>query len=96
MGWTIREANHCLNNPPCDEPGLVAPVVEYAHDGQASAVVGGFVYHGLRLPALAGRYVYADYSRGDVWPSSRGQARARSPAPAAASPRSPRSQTASC
>jgi uncharacterized repeat protein (TIGR03806 family) len=80
LGWPIREGNHCLNGPSCDSEGFLAPIAEYAHDGQASAVVGGFVYHGTALPALAGRYVYADYSRGDVFaldPSGRPQRIAR-------------------
>jgi uncharacterized repeat protein (TIGR03806 family) len=67
LGWPLREGSHCLNNPPCDEPDLVDPVLDYAHDGQASAVVGGFVYHGTAVPELIGRYVFADYSRGDVF-----------------------------
>jgi uncharacterized repeat protein (TIGR03806 family) len=29
--------------------------------------VGGFVYHGTAIPALADRYVFGDYSRGDIW-----------------------------
>jgi uncharacterized repeat protein (TIGR03806 family) len=67
LGWNIREANHCLAGTTCQTAGLVAPVVEYAHDGQASAVVGGYVYHGKAIPALVGRYVFGDYSRGDIW-----------------------------
>jgi len=67
LGWSIREGNHCAAGTSCDEAGLVAPVAEYGHDNQASAVVGGFVYHGAALPALAGRYVFADFSRGDVF-----------------------------
>jgi uncharacterized repeat protein (TIGR03806 family) len=67
LGWNVREGNHCLNGPLCVDDGFTAPVAEYAHDNQASAVVGGFVYHGTALPALAGRYVFADYSRGEVY-----------------------------
>jgi uncharacterized repeat protein (TIGR03806 family) len=67
LGWPLREGSHCLNTPPCDAPGLTAPVLDYGHDGQASAVVGGTVYRGRALPALVGRYVFADYSRGDVF-----------------------------
>jgi uncharacterized repeat protein (TIGR03806 family) len=67
MGWAIREGTHCLNGDPCQSAGLVAPVLDYAHDGLASAVVAGFVYHGAALPSLVGRFVFADYSRGDVY-----------------------------
>jgi uncharacterized repeat protein (TIGR03806 family) len=67
MGWPIHEGNSCLAGPPCQTAGFVPPVMDYPHDGQSSAVVAGYVYHGGAIPALAGRYVFADYGRGDVW-----------------------------
>jgi uncharacterized repeat protein (TIGR03806 family) len=67
MGWRVREGSACFNAATCATDGLVPPVAEYPHDKKAACVVGGFVYHGHALPALADRYVYADYSRGDVW-----------------------------
>jgi uncharacterized repeat protein (TIGR03806 family) len=67
MGWPVREGSACFRAATCATDGLVPPVAEYPHDKKAAAVVGGFVYHGHALPALAGRYVYADYARGDVW-----------------------------
>jgi hypothetical protein len=45
---------------------LIPPVAEYEHPvGQA--VTGGFVYHGTAIPALAGRYVFGDYSSQMIW-----------------------------
>jgi glucose/arabinose dehydrogenase len=74
-GWRIREGRHCLDvdHPletvtDCptagagDEP-LVDPVVEYSHAEIGIAVVGGYVYRGVSLPAFAGRYVFADFTR---------------------------------
>ena len=49
--------------------GLIDPVAEYDHTAphgsveQGEAIVGGFVYRGSRVPALAGKYVFGDYSR---------------------------------
>ena len=41
-------------------------MAEYEHPiGQA--VTGGFVYHGTAIPALVGRYVFADYSSELIW-----------------------------
>jgi glucose/arabinose dehydrogenase len=44
----------------------VAPVAQYPH-AQGCSVTGGFVYRGTAVPALRGRYVYADYCSGRVW-----------------------------
>jgi hypothetical protein len=30
-------------------------------------VTGGYVYRGTKVPALRGRYVFADYGTGRVW-----------------------------
>ena len=42
------------------------PVAQYPHSLGCS-VTGGFVYRGSGVPALLGRYVYADYCSGRVW-----------------------------
>ena len=73
-GWRVREGAHCLdvaapltNLLECDlvddrgEP-LVDPVLEYAHGEVGVAIVAGYTYRGSAIPALAGRYVFADWS----------------------------------
>jgi glucose/arabinose dehydrogenase len=45
---------------------LLPPVAEYVHP-TGQSVVGGFVYRGTAIPALTGRYVFADYNLGYVW-----------------------------
>jgi glucose/arabinose dehydrogenase len=56
-------------NSPGRPRGLIDPVAEYDHTAphgtkeQGEAIVGGFVYHGTQVPALAGRYVFGDYSQ---------------------------------
>ena len=74
-GWPIREGSHCLDVsaplsdvPSCATTGrkgepLVGPLVEYSHTDVGIAIVGGFIYQGSLLPALAGSYVFADLSR---------------------------------
>jgi glucose/arabinose dehydrogenase len=69
-GWRVREGAHSnvalpppVYNPPT---GLTDPIWEYSHSvGQS--ITGGFVYRGSALPALRGRYFYADYVQGRVW-----------------------------
>ncbi len=65
-GWAVKEGFECLGAPPCDVPGGIDPVHAYAH-GPGAAVIGGRVYRGTAVPALAGRYVFADYPTGQVW-----------------------------
>ena len=37
----------------------IAPIAEYTH-GDGIATLGGYVYHGSDIPALAGKYVFGD------------------------------------
>ncbi len=69
FGWNIVEGSHCFDaetgggKATCDKTGLTLPLVEYSHD-EGCSITGGFVYRGKALPALAGRYFYADYCTG--------------------------------
>jgi hypothetical protein len=57
----------CFGSPPCHDPGLTLPVLDYAHGaGNECAVTGGYVYRGCRMPALQGTYFYGDYCAGYV------------------------------
>jgi glucose/arabinose dehydrogenase len=66
-GWRCFEGTlqTALN---CGAPTtpLLPPVAEYVHP-TGQSVVGGFVYHGSAIPALVGRYVFADYNLGYIW-----------------------------
>jgi uncharacterized repeat protein (TIGR03806 family) len=66
-GWRCREGAHAFSSS-CgpNGPGL-PPIAEYTHDNGGFAVTGGFVYRGTAIPALIGRYVFADYGSGNIW-----------------------------
>ena len=86
-GWNIKEGSSCFDpdapgTPPatCPDTGndgspLIDPILEYPHfdDGEAIgvAVIGGYVYRGLEIPALAGKYIFGDYSTGFNAPAGR-------------------------
>lgn len=69
-GWRIKEGTFLFDANGEDDgfvsarsPGMPAglsdPVAEYDHD-DGVAVIGGFVYHGHKVPALKGRYLFAE------------------------------------
>jgi len=63
LGWNVMEGGHCFRASNCDNGSFVPPVLEYNHS-QGCSVIGGYVYRGIRLPELTGRYVYSDYCSG--------------------------------
>ncbi len=70
-GWRIMEGRHCFRPASgCRTTGLKMPVVEYSHS-EGCSVIGGYVYRGTAVPALAGRYVFGDLCSGTIWTISR-------------------------
>jgi glucose/arabinose dehydrogenase len=72
-GWSLCEGSHALPGPgPCTAAGVTGPHLEYPHDPQKCAVVGGFVYRGAIFPDLAGQYVLGDFCSGELWTADAG------------------------
>jgi len=66
-GWNVMEGTHCYQPASgCARGGLELPVSEYSH-AQGRSITGGFVYRGGAIPALRGRYLFADYASGTIW-----------------------------
>jgi glucose/arabinose dehydrogenase len=68
FGWNTMEGTHCFDGEggiqrDCERGGLTPPIVEYSHE-QGCSVTGGVTYRGKALPALDGRYFYADFCTG--------------------------------
>jgi glucose/arabinose dehydrogenase len=70
FGWDALEGGTPYTEENGDTPdpgGTVKPIFSYSHDRDGSCtVIGGYVVHDRSLPALAGRYVYADLCEGDL------------------------------
>lgn len=66
-GWNIMEGNHCYPSSPCNMAGLSLPIWEYFHGSGRRSITGGYVYRGAEIPEIFGRYIYADYSTGEIW-----------------------------
>jgi hypothetical protein len=82
-GWRQMEGTHCYDpnntftssppgatcagSPPCNDPSIKRPVVEYGHTGAGEcAVTGGYSYRGCRMSNYQGTYFYGDYCEGFV------------------------------
>ncbi|RYE07986.1 MAG: glucose dehydrogenase [Hyphomicrobiales bacterium] len=66
FGWRTMEGRACFpEGTMCVQGGMVMPVHVYGHDAGCS-ITGGAVYRGAALPALAGRYFFADWCSGVV------------------------------
>jgi len=62
-GWNALEGTHAFGS--ADAPdGAVEPIFEYDHTDGSCGVIGGYVYRGDAIPALAGAYVYSDLCLG--------------------------------
>jgi glucose/arabinose dehydrogenase len=76
FGWPAFEGTNDLDSRDPQGGGkIVWPVAEYTHD-EGCSVTGGYVYRGLRVPGLRGRYVYGDLCSGRIWTLRAGSASA--------------------
>ena len=66
-GWDDMEGTHCYEPMTgCLQSGRTMPVLEYDHSAGACTIIGGYVYRGTRVTALAEHYLYGDYCSGIV------------------------------
>jgi uncharacterized repeat protein (TIGR03806 family) len=68
--WSVMEGTVPLTDGlPMPDPVIgvwTPPIHDYGRiDG--GTIIGGYVYRGLAIPSLAGRYVYGDFLTGRVW-----------------------------
>lgn len=69
LGWNLREGTHVFPATTCSQTGnqLTDPIFDYGRSDGDATVIGGHVYHGQKIPALAGSYVFGDFISGRVW-----------------------------
>ncbi len=70
LGWNLREGLHANTLSTCTQtPGstFTDPIFNYDHTQGDDAITGGYVYHGIKAPALAGAYIFGDFISGRVW-----------------------------
>ncbi len=66
-GWNCYEGSLPFLPGNCDEI-YQFPIYEYEYSFEKKcSVIGGFVYRGSTMPALAGQYVFGDYCSGEIY-----------------------------
>ena len=68
-GWNHYEGLHPYSDP-SDTLGpncCTLPVLEHSHTDGWYAIIGGYVVRDPAVPELAGRYVYGDNAKGDLY-----------------------------
>jgi glucose/arabinose dehydrogenase len=75
-GWRIMEGNHAFDVAIAPTVGvdvafLDYPIHEYKHGTLGTTVIGGYVYRGTNYAALAGSYVFGDFSTGFFTPDGK-------------------------
>jgi glucose/arabinose dehydrogenase len=65
-GWRCYEGTHPYNTSGCNYPQYINPIWEYGHGAECS-ITGGYVYRGLGVPELTGKYIYGDYCSSKIW-----------------------------
>ncbi len=68
FGWSITEGSQQDVRPdrPRGPTPIVPPLVAHSHE-EAASITGGEFYHGTRVPALKGAYIYGDWQMGTFW-----------------------------
>ncbi|MDX1945814.1 MAG: PQQ-dependent sugar dehydrogenase [Pirellulaceae bacterium] len=67
FGWSVYEGGHVFYAERKLGPTPhVLPAADHPHS-EARSLTGGVVYHGQKLPELAGAYIYGDHSTGRIW-----------------------------
>ena len=64
----MKEAIRCYKTRnDCDPTNtLIDPIHQYPRNDGVS-ITGGYVYRGKQIPALQGKYLFADYAKGNIW-----------------------------
>ncbi|HET8935112.1 MAG TPA: PQQ-dependent sugar dehydrogenase [Polyangiales bacterium] len=62
-GWSVAQGSKTCKG---DCANMTKPALEYGITDTKNSVIGGYVYRGKKIPALAGRYVWADWTERKV------------------------------
>jgi glucose/arabinose dehydrogenase len=64
-GWNEAEATSCTRSN-CPLASFTPPLTTIQSEGSPEHFVPGFIYRGSKIPALQGRYLFADSGSGQI------------------------------
>ena len=66
--WNVREGLTAGSTPMSLSPiGIwTDPILDLPRQ-DATAIIGGYIYRGTRLPELWGKYIFGDFGTGNIW-----------------------------
>ncbi|MXV13997.1 PQQ-dependent sugar dehydrogenase [Hufsiella ginkgonis] len=66
-GWRVMEANELFKRDPENKATLINPIWSYPHGADGNSVTGGYVCYDKSLPTLTGKYLFGDFTSGNIW-----------------------------
>jgi len=70
-GWNVWEGKYRVYGTPPPGAVFAEPILDYERSGNppfnGACVIGGIVYRGLKYADLYGRYVFGDWTSGNIW-----------------------------
>src|SRR5262249_48664286 len=66
-GWNVFEGFRTFSDRYANPDARYVPPVFAYHHRVGVSITGGYVYHGKKNPALAGKYICGDYETRRVW-----------------------------
>jgi glucose/arabinose dehydrogenase len=70
-GWRRMEGTHCYDpSTNCRDASMTLPAFEYSH-AEGCSITGGYLYRGVKYPALKGTFLFGDYCSGSIWGTRR-------------------------
>ena len=67
-GWPCREGANDYEPEKCAlDAELIDPIFNYDHAAGDESITGGYVYTGMDVPALQGKYIFGDWDSGRIW-----------------------------
>ncbi len=68
FGWPCKEGLVPYREEACNNNvAYTDPIFTYPQKNDCAAVTAGYVYRGSKIPALVGRFMFADLCFGDIW-----------------------------